>query len=452
MNGIGIMQEAKDLISEGLSGAAAEILEELVEKQPDNQEALKLISRAYLNLNNRERATEFLRRSHDAGKYNESPAREQQFDTKDASYISDSLSGEQEYTPGLEYETYELGTIPAIEAELVIPEEMEPWIDSEFDEFEEYKTQSQIGDLSTGSEEMEAWESIILDDQLVDVEDEQIDYEVVEYTGRLTPLERARQIAGEMALEYPVEEDLFDVLVECLVFHKCHGQTRKALRHLLNQYPAASELALVFELRAYWTGREAFSRVYYGQFASVGYINLSWSLGLAIVRCLGVDDTEEAIPFIEDCFEDWSSSPSLIHGFNSFRGYMLHLVEHMVSVSPDGLPAYIDYEYFPDEERLAQDFPGSPVYKWLEENNLVYREPVPDCSSVCRKESDEELAECAADLQDKFDSEEVLNTRGDAIQRRVLAGFANSSPGQGEPDRMIKEGAVSPALYKCRTR
>ena len=96
------------------------------------------------------------------------------------------------------------------------------------------------------------------------------------------------------------------------------------------------------------------------------------------MRCLGVDDPEEAVAFVEDCFEDWSSSASLIHGFNSFRKYMLHLVQHMVAVSPDGFPAYIYYQYFPDEEALAQDFHGTAVYRWLEENSLVYREPVPN--------------------------------------------------------------------------
>ena len=377
MNDFEIMQQALDLISSGLAVAAAEILEEFIEEQPDNQEALKLTSRAYLILNDQERAAVFLRKSHDAEKYNQSLARRQQFDANDASYFSGNASGQREYSPGLEHETYDADAITDIEGGFVIPEEMDPGFDSEFGSFEEHETERPIGALSTSSEEVEAWENIILDDQFIDIEDEQVDYEEVKYTGRITPRERARQIVGGMALEYSIEDELFDVLLECLAFHKCHGQTRKALRNLLNQYPSASELALVFELRAYWTGREAFSRVYYGQLASAGYINLSWGLGLAIVRCLGADDPEEAILFVEDCFEDWSFSPSLIRGFNSFRGYMLHIVEHMVSTSPDGLPAYIDYQYFPDEEALARDFPGSTLYSWLEENNLVYREPEP---------------------------------------------------------------------------
>lgn len=420
MNSIGIIQEARDLISDGLADAAAEILEEFVEEQPDHQEALKLIRRAYSILNDQERAAAFLRKSHDVGKCNESSARKRPFDSKDATYFRDNMSGEQEYSPGLEYETYDSATITDIEAEFAMPEETELGNDLEFEAFQEHETEWLIDDILTSPEEAKAWESVVLDDQFIDVEDEKIDYEEVEYTSRLTPLERSRQIVGEMALEYPIEEDLFDVLIECLAFHKCHGQTRKALCNLMDQYPDASELALVFELRDYWTGREAFSRVYYGEFASVGYINLSWSLGLAIVRCLGVDDPEEAIPFIEDCFEDWSSSPSLILGFNSFRGYMLHLVDHMVSVSPDGLPAYIDYQYFPDEEALARDFPGSAVYRWLEENNLVYREPVPYYSDITRKGDRPDMTEDEVDLQDEPESESAREAKMDAIHAGFL--------------------------------
>lgn len=378
INIVGTLQEARKLISDGLVCAAAAILEEFLQEQPDNQDALKLISRAYLILNDQERAAAYLRKARDAKKYNESPGREQQFDTVDASYYGDSLAGEQEYSPGLEYEVSDSAVTPDIESGFVIPEEMETQVDAESGTFEQYEIAGPIGDLSTSSEETEAWESIILDDLFIDVEDEQIDFEEVEYTGRITAIDRARQIVSEMAIEHRIEGELFDVLVECLAFHKCHGQTRKALRNLMAQYPAASELAFVFELRAYWTDREAFSRVYYGQSASVGYINLSWSLGLAIVRCLGVDDAEEAIAFVEDCFDDWSSSASLIRGFNSFRQYMLHLVEHMAAVSPDGFPAYIDYQYFPDEEALAEDFHGSTLHSWLEENNLVYHQACHD--------------------------------------------------------------------------
>ena len=98
---------------------------------------------------------------------------------------------------------------------------------------------------------------------------------------------------------------------------------------------------------------------------------------MAIARRFRMDDLEEVIPLMEDCFEDWSTSASLILRFNSFRQYMTHLVEHMVAVSPDDFPAYIDYRYFPDEEALARDFPGSILCAWLEEHNLS---PLPGLS------------------------------------------------------------------------
>ena len=258
MNIVSTLQEARKLISDGLVCTAAEVLEEIVEEQPGNHDALKLMSRAYLILNDQDSATACLRKLHGARKDNQSPARGQQFDSNDASYVVDSASGEQEYSPALEYEVSDSAGTPDIEVGFVIPEEMETEVDAESGTFEHYEIEGPIGELATSSEETEVWESIILDDLFVDVEDEQIDFEEVEYTGRLTPIDRARQIVAEMALENPIEEELFDVLVECLAFHKCHGQTRMALHNLMAQYPAASELALVFELRAYWKDREAF--------------------------------------------------------------------------------------------------------------------------------------------------------------------------------------------------
>ena len=160
------------------------------------------------------------------------------------------------------------------------------------------------------------------------------------------------------------------------IFHKCHGQTRKAISSLLSNNVSAQELALVFKFRAYWTTKEGFARTYYGYNVSVGYINLSWSLGLALVRSIGAEDIEEMILFVEDCFDDWSCSLRLIDGFNSFRSYMLHIVEHMGSVSLEGFPAFVDYQYFQDDESLAADFAGGSVHRWLEENNFLYS-PVP---------------------------------------------------------------------------
>jgi hypothetical protein len=370
-----IIHEAKDLISDGLVGAAVDLLEEFVKEQPYNSEALQLISRAYLIMGQQNLAASFLRRSLRAKQSAKVLPAAGQFGTGDAEYYDESTKHQPEYAAGQEYEladdTIDGAAFPSDFGEVFESSTIEvpnldfgdaDWL---FDEF------------SGDSPEVEGWETIILDDQFVDIDDEQIDYEEVEYQGRLTPRQRARQIVGELATEFELEEDLFDGLIDVLVFHKCHGQTKKALRALLEEDVSAEELALVFDLRAYWTNYEGFARIYFGDSASVGYINLSWSLGVAVVRCLGAEDAEEAILFIEDCFEDWACSPRLISGFSSFRSYMLHIVEHMVSASPDGLPAYIDYQYFQDDESLAADFPGGAIYKWLEENNLLYQEPVP---------------------------------------------------------------------------
>ena len=371
-NTVDILQTASQLLSTGVVGAAADMLEEFVAEHPDNQEALELICRAYLLLNDSERASAFSQKLLNTRPSNLDSLQAQSYGAEHASYITHNAFDEHEYYPGMEYEASGSEGMRDREAESFAAEEIRRQSDADIDAYDQHELDITTRGLWSSSDVGDGWESVIFDEYFIDVEDEQVACEQFEYTGRLTPTERARQIVGEMAVEIPIEEELFDVLVECLAFHNCHGQTRRALHNLLALHPLASELALVFELRAYWRDRDAFSRTYYGKFASVGTDSLSWSLGIAIARRFRMDDLEEVISLMEDCFEDWSTRASLILRFNSFRQYMTHLVEHMVTVSPDDFPAYIDYRYFPDEEALARDFPGSILCAWLEEHNLLH--------------------------------------------------------------------------------
>lgn len=367
--------EAERLLNDGLVNAATQLLEELIEDDPVNIGALRLIGRAYLVANKPEIAADYLRRSLDARRSLMEPPQEAEFTANDANYYADNQGEDREYIAGLEtglFEIDEVGSEAEIgdsqkDFDLFVDEEESDTLDNSWIE----------SGILTMPVETEDWENIVFDDQFVDVEEESIDYDQFSYSGRLTPEERARQMVGEYAAEFNIDEPLFELLTEILAFHKCHGQTKKAIRALLVQGVYASDLRLVFELREFWQNREAFSRTYYGDTVAEGYINLSWGLGLAIITCLRCDDVEEALMFVEDCFEDWSHSTALIAGFHSFRSYMLHIVEHTLVSSGQSLPPFIEHWCFELEDALPADFPGSPIYKWLEENERLAREPVP---------------------------------------------------------------------------
>ncbi|GGQ22792.1 hypothetical protein [Shewanella litoralis] len=236
-----------------------------------------------------------------------------------------------------------------------------------FGYFETFESESEIELSYFETSGDSQWEYIVLEDKFFDVEDN-IDYDELKYHERLLPQERARQLTSELALEYFVDDLLFVQLENVLIFHKCHGQTKKAMRELLKENIQANELALILELREYWVGRECFARTYYNSCPDIKFNNLSWILGLAMIRLHNFDDIEEAIQYLEDCFDDWSQSLRLLDGFRSFRSYILHIVDHTLK----DLPPYLDYQNFVDDNLLAYDFSGGEVYKWLQENNLLH--------------------------------------------------------------------------------
>ena len=363
----GGLEEAQQLMAQGLVGAAADLLEDFIEEAPNNHEALLLISQAYQVMGQEDLAKSFHARSIAAKNSENSLLSADQFGTKDTEYLANNAESQPEYM--FEQEHVLLSSPTSIDSfEGAFSEDFE--VNAEdFD--------PEFGISPSDLLNSESWEKVVLDEHFVEIDDDKIDYEAIEYHGRLTVEQRARQIVGNLAGIFELEENLFDQLIEVFIFHKCHGQTRKAINSLLSDNPSAQELALVFELRAYWTSKEGFARIYYGNNVDVGYINLSWSLGLALVRSIGAEDIEEMILFVEDCFDDWSCSLRLINGFNSFSSYILHIVAHMGSVSLERFPAFVDYQYFQDDESLAADFACGSVYRWLEENNFLYS-PVPN--------------------------------------------------------------------------
>jgi hypothetical protein len=183
------MREAQDLISGGLVGAAADLLGEFVEEQPNNHEALHLISRAYLIMDQKEIAASFLRRSVIAEKSAGISSAAGQFRMNDAQYYNDGADVQSEYTPGQEYDL----VVDAIELTPNLRKSEEKLADSTVESFDLDAAASDwmLDEYTADSPEVEGWENIILDDQLIDIDEEQIDYEEVEYKGRITPRQRS---------------------------------------------------------------------------------------------------------------------------------------------------------------------------------------------------------------------------------------------------------------------
>lgn len=367
------IREARELLGSSLALAAADLLEKLIKDEPTNHEALQLIATAYLVLNDSTKADSYLKRS--LAVKSAAPQSEDSlgFDASDLDYSEFTGFSEPEYVPGEEYlgdeDTAYFETKQADSANDVSnTESPDANLDDIWPEFDEPFEVDVADD----------WEHVLLEEGFTDLEDERIDYEAIRDTGRISLDDRARQIVSEMALEHEVSDELFEILTTILAFHSCHGQTRLAMRKLLEGGISSDELETVFELRHYWAGNEGYSRAYYNSPEPTdAYLNLSWSLGLALVRYLGCDDPEIAERFIEDCFDDWQFNARLIEGFRSFHIYLVHLMEHARWCEPDSPPAYVDYRFFECTEDMVENLPGSPVYQWLADNSLLHTEPSP---------------------------------------------------------------------------
>jgi len=359
--------EAEELLENGLPLDALALLGDLTDSGPMKCKALELAASAYLLLKDPTKAALFRPRSvvtHRTTHLKNSHG----FGVNDEEYSGVNDSSEAEYIPGDEYLDEETSRSVGVEpgdneAEVWSTEISEAHLEDIWQEFEE--------PIEIGS--TDSWEHVLSEDGFFDLQDEQFDYEAIPYNGSISQEERARQIVSEMAIEYELSIELFDVLTNIVAFYKCHGQTRLAMRRLLEGGVSADELEILFELRQYWVGYEGFSRAYYnGVEPTAAYLNLSWPLGLDLLRYLRCNDVETALGFIEDCFDDWQFSSQLLQGFSSFRVYLEHLMNHARWCQPDPPPAFVDYQLFERSEDTFEDLPGSVVYQWLEEQGLLY--------------------------------------------------------------------------------
>lgn len=204
-----------------------------------------------------------------------------------------------------------------------------------------------------------SWEEFALLEDGTDEDDE--DYEVVEH--RLTREDRALQVAAEIAADAGWTRVEALLLAEVLAYHSVHGKTRGALRALTSEWDVTpAELRLLFDLRAAWRSG-GFNRTYWASTAYEGWPNLSWQQALRITRELRFESADEVMLFVDDCFEDWASTPRLIDAYFNFSGYLDAVIQHMGTFGREEehlMPPFVDYSWFGDEhEEFA---PGSPEW------------------------------------------------------------------------------------------
>ena len=170
---------------------------------------------------------------------------------------------------------------------------------------------------------------------------------------RLDHREKAQLVAVEIAVEAGWLKKDTDILVEVLAYHRSHGKTRSALRDLLIEKEVTpSELAVLHDLRQLWGGG-GYNRTYRNNKAKEGWPGVSWQIGLRIIRGLRVDSAEEAILFVDSCFEEWGASPKQLNAFPAFTHYLEYILAHMERVSErcgQAVPAYIELEFFEEPD------------------------------------------------------------------------------------------------------
>lgn len=177
-------------------------------------------------------------------------------------------------------------------------------------------------ELFSFSDEICNWEDINL------IDDDQ-DLEPVNKNS-LSSEDRAWQLASKIAaVDSNWSSEDSNVLVSALLKHNNHWQTRRALTRLLEEYNATpEEIRALLEMREVWKDSQYTRLLKSSGVTGEGWSNLSWGLGLDVLRLLGSDDASEAMFFIEGCFDDWDCSPRLMKGYPYFATYLSHLISH----------------------------------------------------------------------------------------------------------------------------
>ena len=170
------------------------------------------------------------------------------------------------------------------------------------------------------------------------VEDETAEEELQDPGGEtsagLTYEDRAKQEAARLAAEVGWDRSELQPLIEILTQHRCHAKTIGAIRALLmEEHATPAELDLLVELRGIWA-TYGFNRVYWGDQTKDGWQNLSWQMGLMLVRTLNCQYSDEALLFLTNTFEEWSYDTNLITIFPNFKHYVFHILNGVDQGSP----------------------------------------------------------------------------------------------------------------------
>lgn len=395
---IQVLQQAEQLFRAGRRRAAIDLLEEHMVQSPGDRQAASVLGRIYVNNKQPDRAAFWLKHAlqldRQATSVPASPARiledsASALDQDDLEYMSSSSHEVEEYNYSDDYglhseepgegsgdttqehvsgseqaQSLDLGyapaAFPATHTESAgfkpVAKSVTPGTSEDLDEFEDIDLGDDLEDMVDfqvdGHAEVDIdWQEYALDEDLIDTADEDPVEDVT--VSRLSTLDRARQVAARLAAEADWSKRQLPVLVEILAVHKSHGKTIAALKRLLLEDGVTpEELAIMHELRLKWGGG-GYNRDYRRNEATDGWPNVSWQQALRLLRCLNVDNADELILFIDDCFDDWCHDEGLLQAYPAFVYYLDRVIENAngtTFVTAERVAPFVDYSLFPDED------------------------------------------------------------------------------------------------------
>lgn len=395
---IQVLQQAEQLFRAGRRRAAIDLLEEHMAESPGDRQAASVLGRIYVNNSQPDRAAFWLKHAlqidrkvgatptspdvkradsdsllnqddlefmsagnHDVEEYNfsdEYGLRSERLNEGSGGVTQGhATESEQIHPPVLAHVPVARPLTQSVSAELDPAEKSGVAATSEdFDDFDDLG----FGDELEGIVEAGIvthvpsdidWQEYALDEDLIDTADEDPVEEVT--VSRLSILERARQVAARLAAEADWSKRQLPVLIEVLAVHKSHGKTIAALKRLLLEDDVTpAELAIMHDLRLKWGGG-GYNRDYRFNEATDGWPNLSWRQALRLLRCLNVDNADELMLFVDDCFDDWCRDEGLLQAYPKFVYYLDRVIESAndtAFITAESVAPYVDYSLFPDED------------------------------------------------------------------------------------------------------
>jgi hypothetical protein len=263
----------------------------------------------------------------------------------------------------------------------------------------------------------------------------------VQSEGHLTRLERARQQAVNLGLEFGWDEDGIDVLTE--VFNRYWwSQCKESMRRELQAGLRPDELRLALDIREIWSNHAQFAMDFSRlngltllETTSAVYRNLSWPLALALVRSTdGYPDVDYIERLLCDLFDEWYTHSHLrrrCKSFNLFLFFRLGLASQELQLWPQWT---FEPEEFLGLEMDDDHRPGvcTPEYQALNLLGLIPKVSVtppnrakpqdphiPPCRPTEKRTgtqgSEDEPRSCVA-----FDGNRIASTAGAAPRRNQV--------------------------------